>query len=527
LINGQHQDDSSHCRFAPISGIEQTGQDDVAHNLKTACINVVGSDNVYDHKGDRTAASADIWNSSAVAKLVICPVSTQEVVELVKLASFHQTAVIPRGAGLSYSAGYVPDRPNCIMLDLRRMNRVVHVDPDDLYVTVETGCSWKSLHNKLQGFGLRTPQYGVASGAYSTIGGALSSNAAFLGSARYGSLSENVLSVEVVLADGSIVTTGSGIGPATTGFHRCDGPDMTGIFLDDSGAMGIKTGATLQLIPAPQAKDYLSFGYEDLESLIKAQIAIGRQGVASEVLGLDQRRNQDLAAAGLDFLHGVGASLHIGVEGFDRDIIGKYLELIRTIAMEQGGTELANTVPTMMIQGDHGDPFGDISPYIVGANGERYVPTNAILPPSKALQALSTTKAFFAEHQALMSRLGIFSSIVTMTLKTNFLIDTYLYWHDQLTPVHREYMNKDSWDRWGNRPANMQARKAVESMRHDLRDRYDALGASHAAHGRFYPYCGRLGPDAKTLLKRIKSTLDPDCVINPGSLGLTGNKHGN
>jgi FAD/FMN-containing dehydrogenase len=494
----------------------------VSENLKTACINIVGADNVIDHHDDCSAASADIWTSGVAAELVIRPASTQEVAELVKLASSHQKAVIPRGAGLSYSAGFVPDQPECIILDLRRMDRIVHVDRDDLYVTVQTGCNWKTLHNTLKPIGLRAPQYGVASGAYSTIGGALSSSATFLGSARYGSLSENVLGVEVVLADGSVVATGSGTSAASTGFRRCDGPDMTGIFLDDSGAMGIKTSATLRLIPAPQAKEYLSFGYENLESLIKAQIAIGRHGVASEAMGLDERRNQDLAAVGLDFLNGVGASLHIGVEGLDREIVNRYLELIRSTALEHGGFELANTVPKMMIQGEDDDPFVDISPYLVGANGERYVPTNAIVPPSKALQALSITNAYLSEQKAQMSKLGIFSSVITMTLKTDFLIDTYLYWHDQLTPVHREHMNKDSWDLWGNHPANIQARNAVESMRHDLRDRYDALGVSHAASGRFYPYSGRLGPEENKLLNLIKNTLDHEGIMNPGSLGLAG-----
>jgi FAD/FMN-containing dehydrogenase len=131
-------------------------------------------------------------------------------------------------------------------------------------VTVETGCSWKSLHNTLQGLDLRTPQYGVSSGTFSTIGGALSSNAAFLGSARNGCLSENVLGVEVVLADSSVVRTGSGIRPATAGIHPHDGPDLTGIFLDDSGTIGIKTEATLRTIPTPKSKEFLSFGFENL-----------------------------------------------------------------------------------------------------------------------------------------------------------------------------------------------------------------------------------------------------------------------
>jgi D-lactate dehydrogenase (cytochrome) len=126
-------------------------------------------------------------------------------------------------------------------------------------------------------------------------------------------------------------------------------------------------------------------------------------GVASEILGLDKRRNEDLAEEGLDFLRGVEASLHVGVEALDRVITEKHLEIIRDIAVEQGGSELANTVPMMMIQGDKGDPFGDISPYMVGAHGERYVPTNAILPPSKALPAPEATESFYAENQPLIS----------------------------------------------------------------------------------------------------------------------------
>ena len=93
------------------------------------------------------------------------------------------------------------------------------------------------------------------SGFSPTVGGALSQGSVFLGSTRHGTSAESTLSLDVVLADGSLLQTGSASGvKRPSPFFRTYGPDLTGLFLGDAGALGIKARATLQLIPFPRRK---------------------------------------------------------------------------------------------------------------------------------------------------------------------------------------------------------------------------------------------------------------------------------
>ncbi|MCZ2978581.1 FAD-binding protein, partial [Acinetobacter baumannii] len=93
-----------------------------------------------------------------------------------------------------------------------------------------------------------------------TVGGAIAQNGAFYGSTRHGAVSDSVIGVTVVLADGTLVTTGSASRRNTKPFTRDGGPDMTGLFVGDNGALGFKVTATLRLHPRPAYVDFLSFG---------------------------------------------------------------------------------------------------------------------------------------------------------------------------------------------------------------------------------------------------------------------------
>jgi hypothetical protein len=197
-------------------------------------------------------------------------------------------AVIGRGGGLSYSGGYLPVRTRSVIIDMSRLTRIVEINTTDMYVTVEAGCTWVQLYTALQAKALRTPYFGPMSGFKSTVGGALSQGSVFLGSTRHGTSAESTLSLDIVLADGSLLQTGSASGVVRPSpFFRTFGPDLTGLFLGDSGALGIKARATLQLIPFPAESRYLSFSYQTAEDLLGALTAISRSGLAAECFGTD------------------------------------------------------------------------------------------------------------------------------------------------------------------------------------------------------------------------------------------------
>ena len=193
-----------------------------------------------------TFFSTDLSSRGPTASAVIRPTEAAQVVAAVKLCTEHGVTVIPRGGGFSYTGGYVPTEADSVIVDLRGLDRIVEINADDMYVVVETGCTWHTLYEALKAKGLRTPYFGPMSGYHATVGGALSQGSFFLGSSQYGPVADSVLAVEVALADGSLIRTGSwGGGEGSSPFFRSYGPDLTGVFLGDSGAFGFKTKAVL------------------------------------------------------------------------------------------------------------------------------------------------------------------------------------------------------------------------------------------------------------------------------------------
>jgi len=142
------------------------------------------------------------------------------------------------------------------------MNKILEINADDMYVTVQAGVTWQQLYAALQPLGLRTPFWGPLSGLTSTIGGGLSQNNAFFGAGTHGPSTDSVTGLTVVLADGRIVKTGTGGTKNAKPFWRQYGPDLTGLFLSDAGALAYKAEATLRLIPLPEAEDWASFEFE-------------------------------------------------------------------------------------------------------------------------------------------------------------------------------------------------------------------------------------------------------------------------
>ena len=144
---------------------------------------IVGNDHVLTDYESREFYSTDLsFRPTEIAEVVVQPGSLDELSAAVSAAADAGMAVVPRGGGMSYTSGYTPKQANTMLVDMRKMNRVIEVNADDMYVIVETGCTWKELYETLAPHGVRTPYWGPLSGAYATIGGALSQNSLFHGS---------------------------------------------------------------------------------------------------------------------------------------------------------------------------------------------------------------------------------------------------------------------------------------------------------------------------------------------------------
>jgi FAD/FMN-containing dehydrogenase len=250
---------------------------------------LVGADNVITDPSELAFYSTDVYRRADVdAALVVQPGTVAELAEVVRLCTQEGLAVVPRGGGLSYTAGFLPTRAGSVIVDMLRLDGIVQINDTDMYVTVECGITWKALYEALKPKGLRTPYFGPMSGANSTVGGALSQGSIFLGSTQYGTTADSVLGLEVVLADGSIVKTGSAGGQHGSGpFFRNYGPDLCGLFLHDAGSLGFKARATLRLLRTPAYSGFVSFTFGNHADLVSAMSEISRSGLAAECFGAD------------------------------------------------------------------------------------------------------------------------------------------------------------------------------------------------------------------------------------------------
>jgi FAD/FMN-containing dehydrogenase len=516
---------------------------------------LLGSAGVAADEATRALAAHDIFHDAATPPLaVVKPASVGLLAQTVAALTEAGVAIAPRGGGMSYTAGYLPAAPRWVCLDLSALNRVVELNTADMSITVEAGCTWAQVKGALVGTGLATPYAGPLSGLRATVGGALSQNSMFFGAGQHGAASETVLGLQVVLADGQVLATGSAAfaGSASSPFARWGGPDLTGLFLGDSGAFGIKAAATLRLIAAPAAQGYASYGFPSISDMVHAQVALMRAGLGSECFGIDafkavnsaQTGNKlasvtagvktlsQIAKSGSSLLAGVKAaagvalagtnylgvhpySIHLALDGDSPAHVEDRLARVAAIAAAHHGTAQAASVPQVL----RAQPFQPLRS-VLGHDGDRWVPLHAILPLSRALPAVLACEALFERHADAMREHHIVYSPLTANLDRAFLFEPCFYWPDEIKPLHIDVLGESLTAPWLKRPAAPAARALVEQLWREAVDLLDGFGAVHFQVGRAYPYLQRLRPEARALVQGLKQQLDPANRINPGVLGL-------
>lgn len=517
---------------------------------------LLGPDGVVTDKDELTYYSTDISGEGEILPLcVLRPIAIDQLCQAITIAGGLGLPLIPRGAGMSYTKGYVPESKNTVMIDMGQLTEIEDINETDMVVTVQAGCTWSALYEALKERGLRTPFFGPLSGSVSTVGGAASNNSMFYGSGAHGAMADNVIGLDVILADGSLLETGASAAEGRKPFTRHFGPDLTGLFLGDCGALGIKARITMPLIAMPAAEEHLSFSFDTIEEITDAHTALARENVVAEQWGIDPVGNQNLAAQGFTFLEGLGVvkdvaatadkvagavtnvtkllfagqrladrsgySLHVVVEGVDAQEAEWKAARVRRICMPLALKELPNVIPKVT----RSKPFRPIKA-LLGPNGENWLPVHGMFPLSSAAEIAAVTDEYFSRHSELMDEHNITFSYLTSASATSFLIEPMFYWKDRLHAFHLRHVTADQKKRYSKTKADPETREVVMKLRHDLAGLWDAFGASHHQMGRHYPYASQLSSAALAATVAIKAALDPKGIMNPGVLELTGDADG-
>jgi len=234
------------------------------HELFNALGSVVGAKYVSDDRDVLLSYTRDMSTFPAAMPqgIVARPGSIKEVVELVRLANQTRTPIIPIGGGKATLSGAPPGQPGRgIILDMRRMDKVIDIDEANMSVTAQCGITLGELTSKVneRGWDINTassPRFA------DTVGGQISGYASG-GFSEYGfSIGGNwhyILGLKVVLPDGSVIDTGTGQGGLTTyrghtWARAPHSPDFTGMFIADGGIFGIKVEATYRMFHLPKFK---------------------------------------------------------------------------------------------------------------------------------------------------------------------------------------------------------------------------------------------------------------------------------
>ena len=490
----------------------------------------------------------DIYNRGADLAAVVRPRNTQQLTAAVKVATDRGHAVIPRGGGMSYTGGFTADSPGAALFDLAHMDRILQVDDENMTVTVEAGCTWAALRERLQPKGLRTPMWGTLSGLNATVGGGMSQNGIFWGTGRYGTAVQSCVSLEVALADGTLLKTGSA-------FTRPYGPDLTGLFLSDTGALGIKATITLRLIREADAHGYASFAFDDYASMFASVSEIERRDISTECFGFDPylnaiRMKRDsmasdakqligmmkkqagkgggvlkalkegakVVAAGRDFLKDANFSLHVLAEGRIQAAADADIEIARQIVAHYGGREVENTIPKII----RANPFGPLNA-ILGPDGERWAPIHGLVKHSRARECFEAIQQLFLDNTEEMEAKGVHhGTLIAAVGGSGVVIEPCIYWPDERNPLIEDTIETAHLKKLPKHKHDEETWALAQRLKKAIVDIFFEHDAAHFQIGRTYRYRDSLQGKADALLNAVKRQVDPRGLMNPGSLGLGG-----
>ena len=157
----------------------------------------------------------------------------------------------------------------------------------------------------------------------------------------------------------------------------------------------------------------------------------------------------------------------------------------------------------------------------MNAMGRRYIPVHGLAPHSKAEAVTRDVYAFFARHSAQMQRLSVeFGMITAAVQRTGVLIEALIYWQDEASLYHRRMIEPGVFEKLPKYEHSDEAGALVATLRDGLKQLYAGHGCPNLQIGKSYPYASNLLPPTRALLERIKTAVDPDRLVNPGSLGL-------
>jgi glycolate oxidase len=445
---------------------------------------IVGGNGVLSQAEDLVPYSFD---GTAALKArpgaVVFPITTAQVSACVQLAAKHEVPIVTRGSGTGLSGGSVPV-PGCVVLCLTQMNAILEVDPRNLTLRAQPGAITQRIDEAAAAHGLFYPP-DPGSQRISTIGGNVAENSGGLRGLKYGVTRDYVMGLEVVLADGQIVRLGTQCVKDVAGYSLKD------LFVGSEGTLGIITEVLLKLVPRPQARQTMLALYDSIEDAAETVSAI----VASRIIPCT-----------LEFLDRVTASC---VEEFAR--VGLPTDCDAVLLMETDGHPAAVADEAQQMEAiarahrarEVRTARDDAEALRLAAARRNAFAALARRRPTTILEDVTVPRselaqmvAFIAETAAAFNlQIGTFGHMGDGNLHPTFLTD-----------------ERDA--------AEMErVHQALDAIVRRTLELGGTITGEHGVGLAKKPWLRQqLGPSGMTLMKQVKSALDPKGLLNPGKM---------
>lgn len=439
--------------------------------------------------GDRLQTGAAIreqhghtttWIENQSPDAVVFPHTSQEVSEIVKTCAAHRVPVIPFGTGTSLE-GHVNAPAGGISVDLMQMDKVLAVHAEDLDCVVQPGVTREALNTHLRDQGLFFP---IDPGANASLGGMAATRASGTNAVRYGTMRDNVLSLEAVMPDGQIIRTGHRAKKSSAGY------DLARLLIGAEGTLGIITELTLRLQGIPEAISSARCSFPSVDAACRAVMMTIQYGIPVARIELLDEMSVQAANAYSGLCLPETPLLLLEFHGSESGA-AEQAETFGQIAEEFGGTDFAATSTTeernKLWQARH-DMYWACLQLRPGARG---ISTDVCVPISRLAECVTST-------QQKASDLGLLAPMVGHVGDGNFhsllLIDM---------ENTEEVAKAEEFVGWLNDLAI-----SMEGT---------CTGEHGIGQGKM-PYLIKELGAATQYMAAIKAALDPENIMNPGKV---------
>jgi D-lactate dehydrogenase (cytochrome) len=426
-------------------------------------------------------ANTTTWIANEPPDAVVFPQATGDVQDVVRICAAHRVPVIPFGTGTSLE-GHVNAPHGGVSIDFRDMNRVLAVNAQDLDCVIEPGITRKQLNEHLRDQGLFFP---LDPGADASLGGMAATRCSGTNAVRYGTMKDNVLALNVVLANGELMTTARRAKKSSAGY------DLTRLIVGSEGTLGVITELTLKLTGIPEAIAAGVCPFPSVEAACNAAIATIQSGIpVARIELLDELQVKatnlysrltlpEVPMLFVEF-HGSPAAVAEQSERFG--------EIARDLA---GGPFEWATKPedrTRLWQARH-------DAYWAGRGlrpGAQAVATDVCVPISRLAECVTQTQREIAAH-------GLVAPILGHVGDGNFHLTLLVDMAD---------------------PAEVKAAKILceRLVERALAMDGTCTGEHGVGQGKMKYLAGELGGPALAAMAAVKRALDPNNIMNPGKI---------